>query len=373
MKKKVVKIFSFGILGALIICLITIIGLYIGNRDARNYIDRNILGKEVTSKELPQIMLEDNSDVYAYGSYVAVLNNNLLTIYNKNAKKITTIDVSVSSPKFASCGGYLLIADENDNKIYLIRNSSLEWQKTIEGKVSELTVNDKGAVAISLSETTYKTVIIMYDVMGKESFKTYLSASSVTDLAISEDCNYLSFIEISTSNIYVDSCVKTISVEKAKKEPGNAIIYTYSLDDKTILLINIKYKKQKLVLYADDGIYLLEKGNKTKLEEIKNETTFASINLDGFYAIINNGEDCQLQSCNVISGKKSTYIINDNVKSMYTNKNVIAINTGNKVEFIDTNGWLIKRFIPTQNFKQIVIGDHLIIIIYKGKVEIIEI
>ena len=373
MKKKVIKILSFGILGALIIFIIVVIGIYIGNREARNYIDRNILGKEVTSKELPQIMLEDNSDVYAYGSYVAVLNNNLLTIYNKNAKKITNIDVSVSSPKFASCRDYLLIADENDSKIYLIHNSSLEWQKSIEGKVSELTVNNKGAVAISLTETTYKTVIIMYDITGKESFKTYLSTSSVTDLDISEDCNYLSYIEISTSNIYVDSCVKTISVEKAKKDPANAIIYTYSLDNKTTLLINIKYNNQKLILYADDGIYLLEKGNSTKLEDIKNGTTFASINLDGFYAIINNNEDCQLQVSNVITGKKSTYIINDAVKSMYTNKNIIAINTGNKVEFIDTNGWLIKRFIATQNFKQIIIGDNLITIVYKDKVDVIGI
>jgi hypothetical protein len=139
------------------------------------------------------------------------------------------------------------------------------------------------------------------------------------------------------------------------------------------LLINIKYKNQKLILYADDGIYLLEKGNSTKLEDIKNGTTFASINLDGFYAIINNNEDCQLQVSNVITGKKSTYIINDTVKSMYTNKNIIAINTGNKVEFIDTNGWLIKRFIATQNFKQIIIGDNLITIVYKDKVDVIGI
>jgi len=373
MKKKVIKIFSFGILGALIIFIIVVIGLYIGNREARNYIDRNILGKEVTSKDLPQIMLEDNSNVYAYGNYIAVLNNNELTIYDKNAKKLTNIEVEVSSPQFASCEGYLLVADKTENEIYLIHNASLEWQKKIEGTASEMTVNSKGAVAIALTGTTYKTVIVMYDITGKESFRTYLSTSNATDLAISTDCSYLSFIEINTNNIYIDSCVKTISIEKAKKDPENAIIYTYSLDDRATLLLNIQYKNQKIVLQADDGIYLLDKGNKTKLEDIKNTTSFASINLNGFYAIINNNDENQLQTCNAISGKKSIYLIDETVKNMYTNNNIIAINTGNKVDIIDTNGWLIKRFIPTQNFKNIVIGDHIIMVEYRDKIEIIKI
>lgn len=345
-------------------------------------------------------MLEDNSYSYAYGNNIAVLNNNILTIYNKNAKKMSSIEVSISIPKFASSGNYLLLADENDDNIYLINNDILEWQKNIDGKVSQLAVNSKGAVAISLSETTYKSIIIMYDVIGNENFKNYLSSSTVTSLALSENSAYLSYIEINTNNVYVDSCVKTISVEKAKKDPANAVIYTYSLDDKTTLLLNIKYKKQKLVLYADDGIYILEKNNKTKLADISDKTSFATINLNGFLATINisnntdnkennnvnneniinnetqtsedNNEKYELTTINVLTNKKTTYLISETVKSIYSNENIIALNTGNNVEFIDTNGWLIKRFIQTQNFKNIIIGNNFAIIIYKDKIEIIK-
>lgn len=396
-KKKVLKIIGLILFLIIIIAIIVVVGMYIGNKDYREYVDKNVFKKEITDANLDQIMLEDNSESYAYGRYVAVLNNNVLTIYNEKARKITSIDISVSTPKFASSGNYLLIADENDDNIYLINNYSLEWQKNIDGKVSELTVNSNGAVAVSLNETTYKSVIVMYDVTGKEIFKNYLSSSTVTELAISDDSAYLSYIEINTNNVYVDSAVKTISVEKAKKDPENAVIYTYSLDDKQTLLLNLKYKKDKLVLYADDGIYTLDKGNKEKTTEITANTQFATIDLDGYVCLINKAssdssnnentsaenssaqgndeqtENYEVNFVNVISGKKTVHLVDKTVKNMYSNGNVVAINEGSKVEFISTNGFLVKRFTPTQNFKNIIIGENIAIIAFKDKVEIVKI
>lgn len=395
-KKKILKIIGLGLFLIIVIAIIVAVGMYIGNKKYREYVDKNVFKKEITDASLEPIMLEDNSEVYAYGKYVAVLNNNVLTIYNDSAKKITSIEVSVSTPKFASAGNYLLIADENDDNIYLINNYSLEWQKNIDGKVSELTVNSSGAVAISLNETTYKSVIIMYDVTGKEIFKNYLSSGTVTELAISDDSMYLSYIEINTNNVYVDSEVKTISVEKAKKEPENAVIYTYSLDDKEALLLNLQYKRDKLVLYADDEIYNLDKGNKNKLAEITDDTQFATIDLNGYVCLINKTssnetkndktslentnakestektENYEIDFINTSSGKKTVRLIDKNVKNIYSYGNVVAINEGSKVEFISCNGFLVKRFSPTQNFKNIIIGENIAIISFKDKVEIIK-
>ena len=59
-------------------------------------------------------------------------------------------------------------------------------------------------------------------------------------------------------------------------------------------------------------------------------------------------------------------------KNLYCNNNIIAINMGNTVDFINHNGWLLKSFTSNQSFKNIVIGDNVVGILYKDRIEIIS-
>ena len=43
----------------------------------------------------------------------------------------------------------------------------------------------------------------------------------------------------------------------------------------------------------------------------------------------------------------------------------IALNLGTEIEFIDTNGWLIKRYNSSSEVKDIILCDGLAGIIYK--------
>ena len=63
------KIIIVTIITILIIALATTIAIYINNKDARNWIDKNILQKEKTQNNLPNIEIEDenNSNIYAVG------------------------------------------------------------------------------------------------------------------------------------------------------------------------------------------------------------------------------------------------------------------------------------------------------------------
>ena len=55
-----------------------------------------------------------------------------------------------------------------------------------------------------------------------------------------------------------------------------------------------------------------------------------------------------------------------------TKGNLIALNLGSEVEFINTSGWLVKRYIAEQEITSIVLSNSVAGIIYRDKIEIIN-
>lgn len=373
MKKKIwIIVGSF-----LIISIIIVISLYIANEPVREWMDRYIFRKNVIEENLATIQLEkENSKVYAYDNYIVVLQDNNLKIYNSSGKEETTINVSITTPLFASCDKYLLVADNNNKNVYLIYNTSLQWQKTMEGNISKITVNKNGAVGIVITGTTYKSVIVMYGITGNEEFKTYLSSTIAVDVTISEDSKYLSFAEINTSGTIIDSQIKTISVDKAKNSPSEAIVYTYKEENN--LIINIEYDKDILTCQYDNSIYKFKEGNIEKILEVNDRTLFVDINLQEYICIIQENStgilnsEFEVKTINPINKKEHTYLLESMPKSLYCNNNIIAVNMGNEIEFINHSGWLIKSFTSKQSFREVVLGNNIAGVIYKDRIEIIN-
>ena len=51
---------------------------------------------------------------------------------------------------------------------------------------------------------------------------------------------------------------------------------------------------------------------------------------------------------------------------------IIALNLGTEIEFINTEGWLVKRYIANQEITNIVVSDNIAGIIYRDKIEIVN-
>lgn len=374
MNKKILIIIT----SIIALIIVITISLYIANESVRNWMDIYILRKEIIEENLPTISLDnENSNIYAYDNHIVILRDNKLVIYNSSGKEETTINVSVTTPIFKSCGKYLLVGDKNNKNLYLIYNTSLQWQKTMEGNISKIAVNKNGAVGVVLTGTTYKSVITMYGITGEEEFKTYLSSTIAVDITISEDSKYLSFAEINTSGTIITSTIKTISVEKAKTTPAEAIIYKYEQEPNG-LVVNIQYDKQNLVCQYDNSIYLLKEGNSEKILDIDDKIIFIDINLTGYICeVIETSSNIlssqyELKIINIENKKENSYLLESMPKSLYCKNNIIAVNMGNEIDFINHNGWLQKSFTSRQSFKNVILGNNIAAIVYKDRVEIIN-
>lgn len=367
----------------LMIILVIISSIYITNSDFRNLMDQYVFRKNITESNLNYIDInsESNINVYAYDRYLVTLEKNTLTHYSSSGKKESELKLEVSEPIFDSAGRYLMIAEKNKQKVYLVNNNSIVWEKDIEGNISKISVNKNGYTSVIISGTAYKSVIAVFDKEGKEQFRIYLSNTIAIDSTISEDNKYLSFAEINTSGTLIQSTIKTISLDKAKESPSDSIINKYEAEQND-LIVNIEYQdRNRLVCIYNNSVHVIN-NNKDKilmtLNDRDKKITFSDIKLDNYaYRIIEKSAglfkaDSTIELYNTATEKQNIYTFNGVAKRIYSCSSIIAIDLGSEVQFIGTNGWLIKKYSSTQEIKDIVLTNNLAGIVYRDKIEFIN-
>lgn len=384
-KKKINKK-KLGILIAIIIIalVIIVIGIaYSSDKSARKYLDKYLFRKNISEEKLVSISLDYDSDVYtfAYNKNICIVAENKLRQYNQSGELASEIKLEINNPIYCINNRYLAISEKNNSKLYLISGSKILWEKDVDGNIAKVDVNESGYVSIVLTGTTYKSVIVTYDTKGNELFKTYRATTTVMDSTISADNKYLAFAEINTTGTLIQSNIKIISIEKAIENTSEPVIYTYTAPVGSIVT-NIKYQgKTKLICIYDDSIHCIENEQDEvimNLNEENKKINAADINLNHHvYRAVEKSTglfnaDTMIEIINTENKKETIYTSEGVAKDIECYQNIIAINLGQEVEFINTNGWLIKSYTSTQDVQGIIIGNGIAGIIYKDKVEIIN-
>lgn len=378
-KKKI----AITIIIAIIVILITIfLLLYIYNKNFRNWADMHVLMKNVTEGTLSSIDIDvgKSSSIYAYDKYVAILDEAKIRIYNSSAKEANSIDMSVNNPILKSNGKYLVIGEKGKQKIHLVSGTKSVWDADVEGSITRAAVNENGYVSVVCSGNTYKSIITVFNQSGEKLFKTYIPNNTVIDSAVSSDNKYLSFAEIDTTKTMIQSIVKTMSIKDASNSSENSIVNTYELPTNS-LVVNIKYQGSKnLICMCDNGIQLLSDGNIQELISLSDQDkkyTFAGIDLSNtVYEIEEYSDGISNQNSNITlmntgTKKYNSYTIEGIAKETSCSDNNIAINLGTEIYFINSRGWLIKKYMANQEIRDVIVSDKIAAIIFRDKVEIL--
>ena len=366
----------------LIIFIVTSLA-YSSSKPFRQFMDKYIFRKNISDEKVTSIPLdyESNVNVFVYNKYICVLADSMLREYNASGNLTSETKLEISNPVYSINNKYLAISEKDSNKIYLIEGSKILWQQEVDGNITKLDVNKNGYITAILTGTTYKSVIATFDNKGNELFKTYLSNTTAMDATISRDNKHLAFAEINTTGTFIQSNVKIISIESAKDTPSDAIIYTYEAPSDN-LITNIAYSsKNKLVCALDNKIIVLKDEQEEtlmELEEKDKNINMADIELeDNIYRAIEKSTglftaDTMIEIMNIDSKKQTVYTSEGVAKSINCYNNTIAINLGQEVEFVNTSGWLMKRYSSSQDIQNIIIGNDLAGIVYEDRVEIIN-
>lgn len=365
----------------LITSAIVIFIIYCMDANFRRWADKNVLLKEIKQGNTVSIEFngENNSNVYAFNKYIVVLENKTLKIYNTLGTAEKEIITDINNPIFDAVGNYLIIAEKNGDSIYLLEGKELLWHNTIEGKISQIEINENGYVGVVISDISYKNIINVFNPEGKSLFKTYVATNKVVDISISKNNKYLALAEIDMSGVQVQSSIRIIDIEKAKTDPSNSIINTH-LAEVGKLILNIEYqsKERLLCIYNDSVNSIEENQNKYVMGLENNKITFTSIELKNNIFTIEEKQSEEFASIsnvniiNITNSKTKKYEIEEVAKEIYTSEKVIALNLGTELHIINTNGWLMKKYISKQEINNVVISDKIVGIIYRDKIEIID-
>lgn len=363
------------------IFIIFTVAKYTTDEDFRHDIDTNWLKKQVSESKLNTIEINSdyNPSVYAYDKYITVLSKNKLTEYTSDGKAFAELDVNISVPLVATSEKYMVMAEKEGQKIYLVSGSNVLWKNTVEGQISQVSVNRNGYVSIVIKNTTHKSVVVYFDLSGKELFRVYLSSTYVTSTAISTNNSYLAIGEVDYSGTIIKSYVKIVSVELAQTDPKQSIVYTYESENNEIIT-GIDYKdKTSAICMFNSYIQRVTPDSNERVYDITNNDLFIDINLKDAIAIIDK-QSSGLFSYEYEIAMKSTnntsenlYILNSDLpKSLLVSGNVMAINLGDEVQIINSNGWLLKNYTSSKQISNIVLGNSIAGIVYKNKIEIVK-
>ena len=83
--------------------------------------------------------------------------------------------------------------------------------------------------------------------------------------------------------------------------------------------------------------------------------------------------DTDIIITDIWSKNEARYSVERTIKSLIVAESNIAVNLGNEVHFIGSNGWLLKKYVSNSEINNIVLGDSVAGIVYRDKIEIINI
>ena len=130
----------------------------------------------------------------------------------------------------------------------------------------------------------------------------------------------------------------------------------------------------------DKYIDVIKNHDATRIFDYTSEDVlFADINLNSeIIKIIKQskgflGKEFQIKIIDTNNLNNETiYEIEQNPKEVYVADNTICINMGTEVLFINSNGWLIKRYKSLQEVQNVVFNNNIAGIISKNKIELIS-
>lgn len=365
----------------IIIAIMVLISIYFVNTKFRNWCDENLLRKQLLQEDTKYIELDgdESTQVYAYDKYICILRKKTLEFYNKVGTKVHEIQLDVNKAEFTSAGRYMAICEEDGQKFYLICGKEKIFENKVEGNITQINVSRSGYVSVVFSNTSYKSIVDVYNKDGEEIFKTNLVTSRVADVSISQDSKYLAIAEVDISGILISSSIQVVSIEMAQTKPTEAILYKYQAPtDK--LIMNIEYQeKNKLICMYNDSIDVLENKTSNKLMKLENnKLAFMTIELNNRIALLEEvatGEytaDTKVRIINPETLKEKEYVSKDVGKDIQTSENKIAINFGTELHIISKNGILLKKYISDIEINNIVMAEGIVGVIYKDKIQIIN-
>jgi len=263
---------------------------------------------------------------------------------NAEGKEVWQRSINAGNPMFKTNGTDMLVADIGGKDIYIFNGNNIKWEKRIDNKIINADINEKGYVTVIHEAEGFKCAVSAFDPDGVEMFRRFIADSYVlaAKMAPSGKQFLINAVNISGINAY-----SYIEFFDNYEKP-----YAGLKQDE--IMAQVQYLKDGSVFAAGPSKAIcFDKEGKEKwakdFPKIYSADTSAGKYI--ILAVAGNGNsgilgrnDVEVQVLNTRGQLVSAYSVADEVKNIACFEEIIAVNTGREVHFVDTGGELVRRF-----------------------------
>lgn len=334
--------------------------------------------ENVQASVISQIKYEyrENPVFSSYKSNIIQYSNNCLKAINQKGKEEWKIEFQMQAPVIKSKGDYLLAADIQGKDVCLITDKHIKWRNSVEGDIINADINSKGYVAVVHKTKNYKSAVSVYDTAGVKIFTSYMGDRYAISAKIFNSGKQVVVNSIDTSG------TKAISRIVFMDMFGNTLSESYSLEG--IYPQTWCFSNGSAVLVNNSSIICSDRDTQEIWKiEYEDESVYASALSMNKYLVVasaarddpnGNSEPKGIKIYGSSGKLLASYELDSAVTSISTIEDIIAVNTGNEVYFINTKGKLICTYSSNNEIIQLeMLSDDRAAVITKGSISVVEI
>ena len=134
-----------------------------------------------------ELSSSDGGIYKTYGDLMLACDKNEICAYNADGKVQWRLSIVTSDPIVDVCEKYVLVADRGGKSVYIIKNGKKMLEYETAYSIANASVNRYGSFVTITEEDSFKNLVCVRNITGKEFFTWHSANSYIIDAAISDD------------------------------------------------------------------------------------------------------------------------------------------------------------------------------------------
>lgn len=280
-----------------------------------------------------------------YKDYIIKCTKSKIQGLDKTGEEQWSIPISMNEPIIKISGSEMLVADIGGRDIYVLNGKDIKWSTKIDNTIINADINESGYVTVVKEEKRTRGAVTVFNLQGNEFFTKGIGESFIFMAKISPSGKQVFISSIDSSGIKANTILeitdilgKSISSNKISQE---GIIYP------SIWYLN----NDSMIAVSDDMMACFDKtgrelwNTRNAYPNIKVHSSKVAL---GKYPVLATGKPnsnvSEIDILNMNGQQVSQYQIEGSVINIEVFSDVIAVNTGREVHFINTKGKLVGKY-----------------------------
>lgn len=281
-------------------------------------------------KEHPEFMVYKDLLIKCTGEYLIAL--------NKKGNEQWKIPILVTKPIIKSAGQDMLVADLGGRNLYVINDKSIKWNVKTTADILNADISDKGYVTVVQKQEGYKAKVITYDPNGIDIFERNIVESFVVSAMVNSSGKQVLINLLDTSGVNATTTLEFTDIFgkpfAAKVVRQNELFPSvWYLDDDSVVAVGGNF------------IDFLDKDRNLKWEKEYESILSTNVLQNKHIAVASETRAGSLVEIFNRSGQKmAEFIPQGKVIDLSAYSDMLAVNTGREVYFINSRGKLMGKY-----------------------------